>query len=241
MRHRTIKSNAQRALIAAMLLFGPVAGPAMASTDAKPTMPAAYTGNLTFDILRNDTPVGSHSVTFAPDGDTVSVRTKSKIEIGFLFFTAYRFTYASESRWAGDRLVSLSARTDDDGTVTTVKATRDATGLRITGSGGDYAVTPPIYPTNHWHKGVIGSTKVLNTITGGIDAVRMVKKGRMKLDLPNGSLNAWHYAYTGDLRTEVWYDSLGRWVAMRFEARDGSTIRYVCKNCGQVPSLSTKQ
>lgn len=240
MQHSKYRTIAQRALIAATLLIGPLTATVAANTGTTPAMPTAYTGDLSFDILRNGAPVGSHSVTFAPNGDSLSVRAKSEIEINFLFFTAYRFTYSSESRWSGDQLMSLSARTDDDGTVTTVEATQDGTALRVIGSGGDYATTPPIFPTDHWHKGVTRSTRVLNTITGKIAAVDMVDKGWMQLDLPDGSVNARHYAYTGELETEVWYDARGRWVAMRFKARDGSTIRYVCRNCGQTTTLSTK-
>ena len=46
-----------------------------------------------------------------------------------------------------------------------------------------------------------------------------------------GGIPATHHAYTGDLSTEVWYDDAGRWVKMRFEAQDGSTIDYVCRRC----------
>lgn len=240
MRHLKFKSIAQCALLAATLSVSPISATVAANTGTSPTTPTAYTGDLSFDILRNGTPVGSHIVTFEPNGDGLSVRTKSKIEIDFLFFTAYRFTYSSESRWIGDEMVSLSARTDDDGDVSTVDAKKDGTALRVNGSGGAFEATLPIFPTDHWHKGVIDSTEVLNTITGKIAAVKMVDKGWMRLDLPDGPVNARHYAYTGDLETEVWYDGRGRWVAMRFKARDGSTIRYVCGNCGQAPSLSTK-
>ncbi len=240
MRTSTLKTAAHRAFLGAILLLGPFAGHSAASTATAATMPNAYTGDLRFDILRNDKPVGSHRVTFVPNGTAITVRTKSKIEIDFLVFTAYRFVYTSESLWVGDEMKSLAARTDDDGAVTTVNATKEGAALRVSGSGGDYETTPPIFPTDHWHKGVVGSTKVLNTITGQIADVKIVDKGWSRLELPDGPVTARHYAYTGDLLTEVWYDGRGRWVAMRFKARDGSTVRYVCGNCGQAPSLSTK-
>lgn len=240
MRYSSLKTAARHIFLGAILLIGPLTGQSVANTATAPSMLSAYTGDLSFDILRNDKPVGSHSVTFEPNGDTVTVRTKSKIEIDFLVFTAYRFTYTSESRWASDKMISLSARTDDDGEVTTVEAAKDGTVLRVSGSGGAYETTPPIFPTDHWHKGVIGSTEVLNTITGRIADVKIVDKGWSRVELPDGPVTARHYAYTGDLLTEVWYDGRGRWVAMRFKARDGSTIRYVCSSCGQAPSLSTK-
>lgn len=240
MRYSTLKTVTRGAVLGAVLLVGPLTGQSAANTAAAPSLPTAYTGDLSFDILRNDKPVGNHSVTFEPNGDTMTVRTKSKIEIDFLVFTAYRFTYTSESRWIGDEMVSLKARTDDDGEVTTVDATKDGGTLRVSGSAGDFDAASPIFPTDHWHKGVIGSTEVLNTITGRIADVKIVDKGWSRLELPDGPVTARHYAYTGDLLTEVWYDGRGRWVAMRFKARDGSTIRYVCGNCGQSPSLSTK-
>ena len=41
------------------------------------------------------------------------------------------------------------------------------------------------------------------------------------------------YVYNGDIEATVWYDQAGRWVKMKFSAKDGSTIEYDCVECGQ--------
>ena len=54
----------------------------------------------------------------------------------------------------------------------------------------------------------------------------------------NGSLRARHYLYSGDLNGEIWYDEDGRWVKLRFRAKDGSMIDYICRQC-QAPTTIT--
>ena len=89
----------------------------------------------------------------------------------------------------------------------------------------------PLFPTNHWNAGVLGQTRVLNTLTGKINNVSILSKGIETVSTENGPIKATRYVYSGDLDNEVWYDDLGRWVKMRFKASDGSTINYVCKSC----------
>ena len=51
---------------------------------------------------------------------------------------------------------------------------------------------------------------------------------------------ATRYAYSGDLKADVWYDDAGRWVKLRFRGRDGSVIEYVCRRC-QGPAVKHAQ
>ena len=213
---------------------------AVASADSG-AGPAAYTGDLTFDILRDGDKVGAHTVIFERKGNRTVARAETDIAIRVLFFTAFRFTYESESEWEGDRMMSLRARTDDDGDVTFAEARREGDLLKVRGSRGEYTVEGGIFPTDHWHAGVIGATQVLNTVTGGLNEVSMQEKGRERLDLPGGAVTARRFAYSGQLETEVWYDEKDRWIRMRFGARDGSVIEYVCRSCRAGSSLSRKK
>ena len=56
-------------------------------------------------------------------------------------------------------------------------------------------------------------------------------KRRDFADVVGREIDATLYRYTGDLDTEVWYDDEGRWVRMRFKAKDGSVITYQCEVC----------
>ncbi|WP_231959701.1 DUF6134 family protein [Thalassospira indica] len=191
-----------------------------------------YGNELRFQIRRNDSPVGSHVVQFNQGRDGLQVVAQSNIDISFLGFNAYSFDYRSESVWQGDRLAALSVRVDDDGDKTEVVAKSDAQGtLVVSGPEGDQSLPNGIFPTDHWHCGVLGSKAVLNTITGKSNAVDISANEPETLQTTNGTLRATRFTYDGELETTAWYDADGRWVGLAFEARDGSQITYRCMNC----------
>lgn len=192
---------------------------------------ALYGDELVFDVRRDGVPVGEHRVTFRRDGDTMRVVADFAIEIRFLGFTAYRYRYESNSAWRGDCLISLEARVNDDGKQTQMTAAREGNQLRIAGERGDVLVPAGLFPTDHWHPGVLGTERVLNTLTGGINRVRIEDRGPATLASGNGTHSARHFVYTGELNTEVWYDDYGRWVGMRFAGKDGSIIEHRCRSC----------
>ena len=60
---------------------------------------SAYGGHIEFDVLRNGTPVGFHTVNFEKDGREVLVRSNMKLSLEMWFITLYRLDYISDSRW----------------------------------------------------------------------------------------------------------------------------------------------
>lgn len=205
------------------------AGPATAMIDPV----ALYGSGLEFDILRNGRPVGTHSVTFdpAPDG-TLAVTARSDIAVRVLVFTAYRFSYESRSVWRDGRLERLSVRTDDAGTVSSVAAQPGNGGLDVRGPEGTTRAPADIFPTDHWNPDVRGASRVLNTITGRLNAVTMTAEATELVPTADGPRPAQRWRYEGELETVAWYDAAGRWVGLRFEGSDGSVVDYVCRRCG---------
>lgn len=236
-------------LAAAALGFGNATG-VSAATDSAPTVPMAeadqcgadaaetpapmalYGPKIEFEVLRNDRPVGRHVTRFERSGPYVTATSEMTLEVDVLFFTAYRFSYFAKGRWCGDRLWALSARRDDNGEVTEVRAYHDGDTLVVDSAGRHIEAPPDIVPTNHWYAGVVRRDAVLNTLTGGINHVDIVEAGVERVTTGAGRVVATRYTYTGDLTTDVWYDDAGRWVKLEFEARDGSTITYRCRRCG---------
>lgn len=238
-----------RLLAAAALACGNATG-VSAATDSAPAVPMAkadqcradaaetpapmalYGPEIEFEVLRNDRPVGRHVTRFERSGPYVTATSEMTLEVDVLFFTAYRFSYFAKGRWCGDRLWALSARRDDNGEVTEVRAYHDGDTLVVDSAGRHIEAPPDIVPTNHWYPGVVRRDAVLNTLTGGINHVDIVEAGKERVTTGAGQVLATRYTYTGDLTTDVWYDDAGRWVKLEFEARDGSTITYRCRRCG---------
>lgn len=202
---------------------------------------AVYGSEILFDVYRNGDKVGAHSVRFDEQGSDLTVESRFEIEIDVLFFTAYRYLYESEGRWRDGRLEGLDVRIDDDGDRSAVAVERRGEGFRVENSRESFEAQGPIYPTNHWNSAVLDQTRVLNTITGRINEVRIEPRERDMVPTELGVVPATRYAYTGQLRTEVWYDDSGRWVKMRFAGSDGSTIEYLCRLCqGGNPSTAQR-
>ncbi|PKR50513.1 DUF6134 family protein [Thalassospira marina] len=221
-----------------------------AAAQATPPFPGAqcrdidpiklYGGNeWDFQIRREGAPVGTHRLSFHPGRDGVQVIAESTITISFLGFTAYQFDYRSESLWQQDQLAKLAVTVDDDGDKTTVTARHDAktNSLVVTGPDGSETLPATIFPTDHWHCGVLASQQVLNTITGHANRVRITNLGLEKITAGNGGatrIAATHIRYDGELQTDAWYDAEGRWVGLAFKARDGSSIIYRCLTCTKI-------
>ncbi len=199
---------------------------------ANPSDPySLYGEEIFFDVYRDGDKVGFHRVRFSGSGDNLTVRSDFELEIDFLFLTAFRYLYNSEGQWRQGRLESLTATVDDDGEDFAFGVFRDGAQLRIAKAGETITTDSPLFPTTHWNAGVLGQTEVLNTLTGLVNQVRIEPRARETVTTERGEIPATRYAYTGELETEVWYDDTGRWVKLRFDGRDGSSIEYLCRRC----------
>lgn len=202
---------------------------------------AMYGSDIRFSVWRKDRRIGSHTVQFRRDGDLVDVQVNFRARVKFLGITAYRFEYASSSAWDGAALQSLNASVDDDGTQAEVSARRFGGEVVVDGSGGLRRVAGALFPSNHWHPGIIGETRVLNTLTGRLDSVSINAVGQERVETAHGYVMADRYLYTGDLHdVDVWYDAAGRWVKLRFLTKGGELIEYRCEKCRAADGLAER-
>ena len=184
-----------------------------------------------FDIYREGKQIGTHTISRRSLDNRLVVEARTRISIKLLGIELYRFRYDTREVWDGDGLLQLVASVDDDGEQISFEGQR--TGDRFVWSDGrtESSHAMPVYPTNHWNAGVLGQNAVLNTLTGKINNVTIMDEGRETLDYAGSSQPASRYRYDGELQLVSWYDSQGRWLAMRFTTDDGSTIEYRCRNC----------
>lgn len=218
-------------LVAAVLPVLDVGATGVVPTPAVADPVALYGGSIEFDVFREGTKVGFHRTRFDADGAELSVTSTFELRIDVLFFTAYRYAYRSQARWRQGRLLTLTAEVSDDGKTSSLAVRRDGRHLIVRNGQAVDRVAAPMFPTNHWNAAVLAETKVLNTLTGRVNRVRIEPRGDEAVATERGDVKATRYAYTGELATEVWYDNAGRWVKMRFKGTDGSTIEYVCQRC----------
>jgi hypothetical protein len=230
--------NAVMGAVFALFTSSAIAEPGL----GQPNPVLLYGDTIKFDVLRDGDKVGTHNVRFEKDGADLRVKSEFEVKIDLMFVTVFRFEYRSEGLWREKQLHSLVAHTNDNGKKHSVAAERRGDFIDLTGPSADEVSVPgSIMPTNHWNPAVLRETRVLNTLTGEIDDVRIVQKGLEPVETERGTIQAMRYSYTGDLKNDVWYDDAGRWVKMRFKGQDDSSIDYVCRRCqGSEQTVSTE-
>ena len=161
--------------------------------------------------------IGSHrfelsapASTGVPGGER-QLLSEARYDVRLLGFTVYRYRHSASERWRGDCLVSLQARTDDNGQASTVQQQPAACVM-------SYA---------YWHPELRRQSQLLNPQTGRLDAVRAEPAGRRSMDTANGPVEAdgWRLA-TPQGPVLVWTRPDGRWVGLDATVAGGRTLQY---------------
>jgi hypothetical protein len=212
--HLRAWAHAARASLALAML---IAVPAFAG-------PIPESNRIEFQVLRDGSPIGTHTLEFTRNGPRVTVRIAIDLLVRFLGIPVYRYTHRNTEVWEGDRLVSIEATTDRNGTQLAVRGQAGSGGIALESTqGGRFMAPADIVTTSYWHSRFLQGRK-LDTQGGKLLEVTVTPKGEERLP---GDLVArrWHVA--GDLKLDIWYDLTGAWAGLRFAAEDGSTITYV--------------
>ena len=208
--------------VAAVLAFGEVAHAA--------AVPAS--GELDFTVLRDGDKVGTQVMHFARAGDgAVDVDIKTDVEVSMLFVTVYSFKQQSHEHWVGGRLADLTSQTGDDGTEHKLVVSADGDAIKVADNGVARQLPADLLPASLWNDGIVAvpQTTLLNTIDGTAMTVSVADLGTDKVEVAGNQVSAHHYALSGDLARELWYDPNGLLVKVRFAGKDGSDIQYVLR------------
>ena len=197
---------------------------------------ALYDGPIIFDVIRKGKKIGEHVTRFEPADDGLLVVNDLDLKVKVLFITAFKLDYHSEAVWDESGLKLLETKVKQGRKRRVLEGLRDGDIFSWTTPKGESlsADNPEtLYPTDHWHVGVVDQHQVLNTLTGAMDDVNIRPVQWESVPTGTGPRRALKYQYEGDLDNQVWYDEAGRWVGLQFKGKDGSTVRYVCRQCGK--------
>ena len=184
-------------------------------------------GPLTFQVSRNGSPIGTHSLDFAQDGDTTTVRIDAAFRIGFGFITLYRYRHQGVEIWRGGTFASLHTTTNDNGTAFEMRADRVPSGIRIQATGlADRIAASGTLPLTHWSVAAMASP-LFNPQTGKMLRETCKPQGPGTVKLADGrAIRATSYALAGEAPMQDWYDSAKLWAALDGQGKDGSQINY---------------
>lgn len=190
----------------------------------------AQAETLNYTVTRDGSTIGTHTVDITETGSATEVAVNTDIEVKVLFVTAYKFKHDSTEQWQNGQLVAISSTTDDDGTPKELNAKLEGGRLTIDSvvKGQDrrqYADAATL-PASLWNPATVQQDALLNTLDGKIMNITVENKGAETVATGSGEVQADHYAITGELTRELWFDTQGRLVRMRFPDKTNSEIVY---------------
>lgn len=191
-----------------------------------------YGQQLEFEIWRQGKQVGSHNIRFKKLESGWVVNSQIQISVKAFWVFTYEFLHETTSHWQNGRLFHLRATTNDNGDRTRVEIHQRGEELEIQSPGGVYRTKLDTFPSIHWNPEVLNQQRLINTITGELNEIKIESVAPEMVKTASGSIEAWPYRYSGDLEAQTWYDSYGRWVKITFLGGDGSELYYVCRRCG---------
>jgi hypothetical protein len=188
----------------------------------------AVAGDLAFRVLRNGTDVGRHVISRRRSGDLTEVEVKTSIVIHLFFVPIYRYTHDVREVWDGPKLLRHISRRNDNGAQEEMELVRDGDRLRIEHDGKVIdRIGADTLPANLWDRRLIEQRVVLATASGERMSIQAEHLGAERIEVAGQWIIAEHYAVSGDLERELWYDDQERLVKVRFRASDGSQLEYV--------------
>ena len=206
-----------------------------------------YGPSLVFTAHRNGQRIGTHSLSFREEAGRQTVTTSIDFAVRMVGIAVYRYRHRCQEVWSGGQFLAVATETDDNGEKYAVQAQSDASTLVVRRreprsffktSTGDEALEQQrwirevhpagILPSTHWNIEQTRQQALLNTQTGKITRLSVRELGRETVTTARRSPPATHFAYSGEIEMNQWFDDRAQWVKSTFKATiDGSTIEYI--------------
>jgi hypothetical protein len=197
----------------------------MGMVGARGTPAGAGSGDLRFEVFRDGSEIGYHVLSFAQDGDRLTVDIDIELRVRFAFITAYRYEHRNREEWDAGALLGFKSRTNDNGERHSVEARREGDQLVIEGSDGRLEGPASMLPTTYWHRNFMDRDRWIDTQNGRIVASSVEAAGTEAIESAGGMVDAQRFRVRGDLDVDLWYHD-ERWVKLAFDVSDGSRIDY---------------
>jgi len=187
----------------------------------------AATETLRFAITRNGEQIGTHVIEVNRAGQETSVSVATDLTVKVLLVTAYHFQHAASERWVNDRLVALTATTDNNGTRHEVSVAMKASGLEMEADGKAARLDSDIMPGSLWNPELLRRSFMLDAQDGQVMPLLVVDDGMDELTINAHPVKARHYTLKSRYSQDVWYDDHQRLVQSKIIGSNGSIILYV--------------
>jgi hypothetical protein len=199
----------------------------LAARQAGAALPVPSAGTLAFRMVRHDSEIGRHTLTFERRGGALTVRVAVDALVTFLAIPIVRYRHRLVETWQGETLVGLVGETDKNGEHGWVNARRTSEGLVVRGSQTARYVAPEnALDISYWNKRLMDGP-MISTDDGLLVHPRVEARGAETIRLASGgTITANHYNVSDTFHADVWYDLTGTWVSLALIVADGSIVHY---------------
>ena len=167
---------------------------------------------------------GGPRIRFTHAAGRFVVRTDIAVDIRAGAAPLYRFTHHAEEVWIDGWLDAVVSDTDDDGRRYRVRAERERGIFAGTVNGAAFTVSGYVMPSSLWHRDTRASETLFDTVDARVKAVRAELLGSEHVAVGGATVAANHYALTGGITRDLWYDSAFNLVRIAWLGRDGAQI-----------------
>jgi hypothetical protein len=221
----------RRVKIVAIMLSGLLAmavfhqnGINAAASDAKAAI--SSDAGRAFAIQRNGEDIGRHEMRFERIEGRLNVRIKVSVDYRILFIPVYRFRHKAHEVWVGGALQALRATTDDNGDAYDVAVQGNGAALTLSVNGEETDIQHDAVLTSLWREDMAREGQMIDPADGEVMEVQVTGGDGVDISVRGETIRAQHYIMTGGLDRELWYDSQGLLVKVRFTGEDGSVVQF---------------
>lgn len=184
-------------------------------------------GNLVYDIIRKDEPIGQQRLRFERKSGALVIHNEVKIVVRVAIVPVYRYTLSARTELRDGALASYAMTLEDNGTTSSMRVVRDEHGLVIEGPNDEVRRRVPagLQMNGFWNRDAASANALIDGTKGTIALFSAEPRIREQIQLGGRTLSAWRYRLRGDIAHDLWYDDAGRLLRIRRIARDGSIVR----------------
>lgn len=183
-----------------------------------------------FQVFLDDKAIGHHRFVLNERGPERELTSDARFNVKLLFVNAYRYVHDATERWRDNCLVSLTARTDDNGKQLNVSAEQQGERVRVTTERGQETVPGCVMSFAYWNADILRQAHLLNPQTGQYEAVRISMLGEETITVRGATVKARRFRISGPKNPiDLWYGADNAWLALQSPLDGGRTLRYQIK------------
>ena len=176
---------------------------------------------ISFNVLLDKKPVGTHIFNLKRQGKEVLVKSDMQLEGKFWGLLPFKYTHESQEQWQDGCLVSLQSQTLKRGKTIKIIASSDASGLSIDSNDKTEVVSGCVKSFAYWDHSKLVGNQLLNTENGELVNVE-IKQTNNQSDKHKSLLIQ---SSEADINLE--YSANGEWLSLKSKLEVGGLLHYI--------------